>query len=306
MVHTARFYIELLEEELKEFQNIYGGEYKKICKSFSNFYEGFTVWIKDEYGIKLYFDIDFIKLLKTEKIVEDDYFKIEESIKKFLNDMFEDTNIFSRVVMIRLDYRKDIVVPEENRKLFLYLYKKASEKIGFQKKYDQYDTTIYFNSKSIQATCYDKEADVKAKNRKLELYEKDVLRFEVRLQNSHLKYGKYKKDIAKSLREYFKQDLYEQYMEKYLGKILYKGDYYKINRVKTILSKSNLKDKEQKELIEFLIDVSKYGIEYTKNKNSKYKIQKYIQQLEILQINPILIPKNRKDFPSFMKNPLLI
>ena len=67
-----------------------------------------------------------------------------------------------------------------------------------------------------------------------------------------------------------------------------------------------LKEKEKNQLDEFLLLVSKTGMENAKNSlSSSYYYKKYLSQLAYLNINPILIPKNRKDFPSFMANPFI-
>lgn len=100
-----------------------------------------------------------------------------------------------------------------------------------------------------------------------------------------------------------------------IQKIVYKGDYYNIREVDKILNKSNIKEKDRKFLREFLIDVSENGItgakkiikEDNKLKYTQYKFKKAISILEELNINPILIPKNREylhfERHSYIKNP---
>lgn len=92
----------------------------------------------------------------------------------------------------------------------------------------------------------------------------------------------------------------------YLGSIVFKGDYFKINKAKTTINQCLYKEAEKVQLIEFLKYVSKNGIEKAKKIHSRYLYKKSILQLESLNINPILIPKNRQDFPSFLKNPFNI
>lgn len=71
----------------------------------------------------------------------------------------------------------------EHKKSYKYLYNKTVDKFGFKKKFNKYDTTIYFNSKSIQSKIYDKEIERKDNVEIIKDYEKDVLRFEVAIRN---------------------------------------------------------------------------------------------------------------------------
>lgn len=303
MLHTAHFYVNLTKEELRLLENNLGVSFDSKGNKIDDYANGFTTWVTKKYGIKLHFIIDFIKLLGKDDINETDYPNLQKQIKGYLFHLFQDKNFIERVILIRIDYRLDIKLKKDQRKLIMFLYKKTAEKHRHQKKYDQHDTTIYFNSKSVQGTCYDKEEEVIADGRKIQSYEKDVLRFEVRLQNRHLKHMKYKRGKEKWLQEYFQQSLFEKYMQQYLGILVYKGDYHKINKAKKIIKESHLKISDQQQLIAFLTFVSRNGIENAKRKYSKYLFKKLILHLTILNINPILIPKNRKDFPSFMKNP---
>lgn len=307
MIHTAHFYILLNVDEVQQLQQRFGVPYTEIGKKVDCQFSAFTTWMVDKYGFRLHFIIDFIKLLGKADIKESDYLQVEKEIKNYLFYLFLDVTMFDRICMVRIDYRLDVKIPDpKHRELLLHLYKKTVEKFRFQKKYDQYDTTIYFNSKSVQGCCYDKEEDVKAEGRIPEIYEKDIFRFEVRLQNPHLNHMKSKKGREKWLEEYFKESLYRHYMSKYLGALLYEGDYYKINKARIRINQSSLTKKEKEQLIEFLKYVSRHGIESAKQKYTRYYFRKFLTQLKALKINPILIPKNRKDFPSFMKNPFCL
>lgn len=303
MVHTAQFYVKLSNKDMERVkQNLGTTNIGSVAECYG---EGFTVWVRRHYGIKLYFIVDFIKLLGHASIDESSYMEVEKKLKDFLFYLFGTHGYFKHIVMIRIDYRFDVQMPLEHRQTLLFLYKKTLEKHRHQKKYHKLNTTVYFNSKSIQGTCYDKEEEVKAKGRIMEFYEQDVLRFEVRLQNRHLKYMKYKKDTEKVLKEYFKEVMYKKYMSQYLGNLLLKGKYMKIFKARTIIKNSHLKEKEKNQLNEFLTVVSNTGMENAKKSLSSYFYTKYLSQLATLNINPILIPKNRKDFPSFMNNPFI-
>ncbi|MDF2065101.1 phage/plasmid replication protein [Bacillus sp. Cr_A10] len=306
MLHTAHFYLDITGEELYFLENHLGVSYENIGSKANEYVDGITTWVTKKYGTRLHFNVDFIKLLGKPKIIESDYLEVEKKLKSYLLYLFLNQGYYDRVVLIRIDYRLDVRLPENKRKAIMFLYKKTAEKHRYQKKFDQHETTIYFNSKSIQGTCYDKEAEVHAKGREMEEYEKDILRFEVRLQNRHLKYMKYRQGKEKWLEEYFQQALYEKYMKQYLGVLVFGGDYYKISGARKIVNESNLEEKEQKQILDFLRYVSRYGIEKAKEKNTRYYFNKLLNQLKNLNINPILIPRDRKDFASFIKNPFNI
>lgn len=100
-------------------------------------------------------------------------------------------------------------------------------------------------------------------------------------------------------------------MRNYILQIFYPGDFYTIRKARTIIQASSLKDYEKNDLNNFLIQVSKYGMEpLIKQRHttspyglSRYKLKKILNQLEALNINPVLIPVNAK-IPNYIPNPL--
>ena len=190
-------------------------------------------------------------------------------------------------------------------------------KSGFKKRKDkkEYETSVMYDSGSIQIIIYDKNAERLAKEKIPKIYEQNMLRFEVKVLNNHLNYNKNKYNISKPLRNYFKEDMKDNYMIKNIQNIVYKGDYYNIYQADKIINNSNLKDTEKKLLRDFLTDVSKYGVTGAKKKKKKdnslkftsYKYKIILKLLEELNINPILIPKNLKcpagNSYSYIKNP---
>ncbi|NBI06110.1 phage/plasmid replication domain-containing protein [Senegalia massiliensis] len=337
MVHTAKFFIWLNEEDIIFLEDKYKtkpniinldstGITAHIIKRrvYTLGKNKLTFNIREEQSTNyiMYINVDFILLLGKEDIKEQDFKEINTILNSYLFNIFEDNK--KDLLLNRIDYRMDVKIPNENeREVLMKLYKKTIEKYRFQRKYDQYNSTIYYNSKSTQATVYDKTKERNFKNKKVEVFEENVLRFEVRLQNKHLNYRKNKYNIDKKLENYFEEGLYKKYMNMYLEPILYRGNYYKIYQAKKIIYASKLKYKDKEFLQEFLTDISKSGITgakelkinsrnnndksekkvvYEKQKYSKYKFTKGIRLLEELNINPILIPKNWKS-NSFINNP---
>lgn len=302
MLHTARFYIDLAKDEAYLIERNLGITLDQLKCKIGMKFDGITAWVIQKYGMRLFFTVDFVKLLNKSIIQESDYDQTERKIEEFILFIFHDASFIDRICMTRIDYRLDVQVSTEVRELLLYLYRKTASKHRHQKKDLRYKTTLYFNSKSIVSCVYDKELEAKEERGKVEWYEDSVLRLEARVLNQHLKYKKYRQGKEKCLKEYFKDELFREYMKKYFGEILFNGNFYKINKARTIVNNSQLKDFEKEQLLLFLCEISKHGFDYVKEKYSSYYRKKFLKQLNILNIHPILIPKGRKA-SSFVKNP---
>ena len=306
MIHTAQFYYPLGDIELKLICSRFKETPLLLSKKIDIHFHGIiTTFTKRPWGWTLYVNIDFIKLLGTADISEKDLTEIEYKINDFICHVFGDED--KELTLIRLDFRFDVVVEDEaHRKLLLKLYKKTIETYSFKKKYDQYASSIYFNSKSMQVICYDKEVERRDKHQVVEPYESGVLRFEVRLLNRHLNYIKRQYGSTKSLINYLRDDVWKSYMSKHLCPFFFAGNFYKINIATDIIDKSDVKEMDKTKLREFLCDVSKCGLEGIKKlekdggkkgnepKYTKYLVNKYLKLLKQLEINPLLIPKNMK------------
>lgn len=305
MIHTAQFYMKFRERERLFLENKYKDNIFHIYSKINNIYEcrgiaiNYIATSMNEYT--MFFTIDFIKLLNKSLINENDIEVIENEITNYKIDIINNGSI--EPVLTRIDYRIDIEVAPNDRETLLYLYNKTLDKYGFKKKFNEYDTTIYFNSKSIQAKVYDKEAERKFKKEAIQAYEKDILRFEVALRNQHLNYNRRAHNMSKDINTYLNDDICKIYMKKNLEVFLFRGDYHTIYKAKKIINSSELNVNEKEALIEFIKDISNNGATKAKSKYSKYKFKKYISILDELNINPILIPKNLEGAPSFIKNP---
>ncbi|HDT6574880.1 TPA: hypothetical protein QFT23_000978 [Bacillus cereus] len=326
MLHTANFYVKLTSDEVQKLENKFHTTITLILNQAESKFNGVKINIQKKEQTNMWFIytfIDFIELLQKSDgvITEKDYSEVNKKLKALENFLFDSTEKF---ILLRIDYRLDIIVEEPNtRKLLISLYDKLSEKHRFQKKcnidsktQDKYKTTLYFNSKSINTVVYDKEQERNDKKKPIKTYEHNVLRFEVRLHNKHLLNMRSKKHRAKTLEQYFKYSLWKEYMLKYVQEVFFSGDFYTIYHAKKIINESNLKTREKTQLIKLLKDISFLGMEniksWTEKNQSKTReslysrptIRKYIKLLSELNINPILIPKNKKGAPSKIKNPL--
>ena len=305
MIHTIQFYINIEKNEINFLENKYGNDILGVQNKLNNIYASLGIAInlivKNQYGCRILFTVDCIKLLNKSDISEYDIDNINSKLNDFKKDIIG--NEFNEEVLIRIDYRYDIELDKIDRETLLYLYCKTFDKYKFQKKYDKFKTTIYFNSKSIQAKIYDKECERNNKNEAIKKYEKNILRFEVAIRNQHLNYKKRNKSIDKNLKNYLNKETYRFYMEKNLEIFLNNGDYYTIYNARKLILNSSIKNRDKEYIIDLLKYISKYGISKARDKCGKYKFKKYLKILNELKINPILIPKNLKGAPSFIKNP---
>lgn len=308
MIHTIHLYCRLSNEEVSYIVNKFNKDIRFISDDMNELFPACTTAINRRHGEwAVYIVADIIKLLRNPIINQSDYKEVEAYLNSYMNKI---GLTYDDLTLIRIDYRMDVLIKDKNEREALFrIYRKAIDKYGFRRKYSKYDTTIYFNTKSTQVAIYDKEEERDRKYVNPESYEENMLRFEFRVQNRHLNYKKRKRNIEKSLKNYFSEEFYIEYMNNCIP-ILYQGDYYKIFKADTIISNSSLSEADKKNIRRFLIDISQHGItgvkemldEKGKPVYSKYKFSKLKVMLEDLNINPILIPKNF-NCPSYIENP---
>ena len=236
--------------------------------------------------------IDLTEMLNKNEIIEDDIvsivIKLDAYIRKYITEECVDP------ILTRIDYKYDLCEEDKHKRedLFLVL-NKLTHKCRFLKKSGKYPLGIKYKNKCIQINIYDRNEYAKAKNRKI--HEKNVIRYEIQVLNLHLNYNKYKKKIPKELNAYFKVDKRNEYLKKILKPIIFSGNYYKLREVQKILKNdSEITEENKKKLIEFLVRVSKESIDGAKAHYTKFIFDKYIKNLEVLGINPVVIPHNRK------------
>lgn len=300
MVHTGQFYSSLTKENINYLREKFGSEVEFACDTLDELFPACSTSVFFQYTWKLFVIVDFVKLLHKSDITEADLPAIETYLDRYsqhFNLVYED------LTLIRLDYRFDAKVEDVRvRELLLNLYQKCIYKSNHKKKI-MYDNSINFENNSIKIISYDKKEERISNHMKIESFEDNIMRFEVKLLNAHLNSNKHKKHVAKSLSSYFNDELYKQYIRTNLSPFFYTGDYYKISQAETIINNSIIKEKDKVFLREFIIIVSKNGVSYTKRKYSSYKFKKAISTLNSLGINPILIPKNSSKI-NYITNPL--
>ncbi|WP_062515150.1 hypothetical protein [Halobacillus sp. KGW1] len=333
MIHTFSIMLTLTNQELVNLYAAYGQDFQRfdhlksavkwINKSIKGVYSPITInWVNqlasDSWQISI--KVDAVKMLSRSDIDENDYLEIENRLQQFLLEHQIDSAAYDDHILTRIDYKYDVCIPDvKERELLFHIFEKQTLNYRYKKKFKwgrdkddnplKYETSQYHSNKSTELIIYSKEDERIAKNENVLDYEKGIVRYELRLQNEHLNTMKRKDKSTrrpKKLWAYFRIRLWEEYMIKHVYPIVHRGDYYKIAKADRIIEDSLFSKYKKAKLRAFLVEISKSDIDKPANSVSKATYRQYLSDLELLNINPILIPKNRTDFPNSLKNPFNI
>lgn len=145
------------------------------------------------------------------------------------------------------------------------------------------------SNSSVAITCYFKEFERLEKEDPAgaERY-KAILRTEVKLKNKHLNYKKTHNNIDKTLVNYFKQEVAQDYFSKYIEPIFYTEPFYRLDIAQLEIYKNELlKDFEKDRLYEFLVKINKFGITEVKDKYDDDTFKEYIKKIRKIGVNPL-------------------
>lgn len=326
MIHTAELTFHIEKNDVLTLEENLGDNYKKANDKFQMLYgayfnNAYTIQVTEKFG-KCYLSlfVDAVRLLGKPDIVEEDYPTIKNRIMELLMLLIGHTDCYENYTLKRLDYRYDIIIEDSHiRQLYFHIIgkhinqyrkqiKRKGEKDKLTGKMIKYKTTVYHSTeKSISVCCYDKSAEREAKGCAIESYERNVIRFEVRLRYEHLRYRaskRCKNPLPMQLAYYLKETLYYEYLHKYLLPIYPQGDYYTFSQAERMICASHIPTDNKELLITALRKISTYGLSTLKKQLTPYKYNKVLQLLNDLNINPILIPKNYPNAPKKLENPL--
>ena len=318
MIHAAKFYYILNKKETFYLLNKYKeNSLNIVLEKISNQFKGITAWISDNIDNMLKYSpnsidkifvnvsVDFILLLEKADILESDFSKVSDILSKFSFELLGEYD-YNLLTLTKLEYRYDALISDEDKKIIFELCKKTFKKNGHYNKTTEFSTTAYFQAKPISATLYDKEKERVDKHQQVKPYEKGRLRYEVRLCSRHFSYMKYSKKwkMDRDLRNYFKEDMFKRYMEKYFNKFLFLENYHTYESAVNIIKYSGYRDATRKSLISFLDYVNKYGIENAKKRYKPNTYKNHIDKLKTLNIAPLLVSKVEIAPRDYIENPL--
>lgn len=170
----------------------------------------------------------------------------------------------------------------------------ADSSNGYTKTLERYTTrtNCTYSSKSntsVAITCYFKEyerledGDIVGAERY-----KGILRTEVKLKNKHLNYKKKHNNIDKTLVNYFKKEVAQNYFNQYVKPIFYTERFYRLDIAQLKIYKNELlKDFEKDRLYEFLVKINKFGITEVKDKYDDDTFKEYIKKIRKIGVNPL-------------------
>ena len=203
----------------------------------------------------------------------------------------------------RIDYKVDIQFSQkEEIQVYNDILTHCKKNFYYAKQKEEYDTSTYLTNKSgqIHINFYDKYAESNK-----EKY-KNVLRLEIQHSHKFIKaqtikdYGSREKIID----EYWNQKSMEEVYFKKLREYVYLGTHYKRRKANELIDNSNYSNNYKGKLKKFVFMINKYNITYVqKNIYWRGTVKKYIEMLEQIGINPIVIPDDSKyeELPSLYK-----
>lgn len=245
-----------------------------------------------------YFHISTDDIVKY-KVVKTPTSKIRVRCKseKYITGKFGGNKIHQDLVEInRIEYKNDykLKVPDEQLAAQDIFRVAADSSNGYTKTLERYTTRTnctYSSSSnsSVAITCYFKEyerledGDIAG----AEKY-KGILRTEVKPKNKHLNYKRKHDNIDKTLANYFKQEVAQDYFNQYVKPIFYTESFMRLDAAQLEIYKSELlKDFEKDRLYEFLVNINKLGITEVKENYDEDTFKEYIRKIRKLGVNPL-------------------
>lgn len=201
----------------------------------------------------------------------------------------------------RIEYKNDYRLKVDDEKLAIIdIFRISPDKVKGANKsiYRYFDrTNCVYRSKNnnyVSITCYFKEyerledGDYDGATRY-----KNILRTEVKVKNKHLNY---KKNVRnKTLTNYFKKEVAQEYFTKYVTPIFYTEDYYRLDVAVDIIKNYKPQQKgdiavtnlEKNRVCTFITEINQLGISSVKDTLDDKTFKKYIGILKNLGINPL-------------------
>lgn len=319
MIHTFKMYFPLYYQDVQDLQKRLGIKYTEVNQYLLNDFSGVTMSISNagKGQWRFYLVIDTIKLLEKPNLTDEDYPKIEKQLRYILYCVLGHSSCYKDHVLLRIDYRYDVVIRDSViRQLLIDLYKKMTrsycrqhKRTGYKDKktgeYVHYETSVDHKSESVKTMVYLKDEENKAKGRgNPPEYEKDVVRYEVQMENGRLYYLEVEKGLPRKLWTYFKRKIFLEHFQKYMLPIYHQGTFFKVDEARNIIYKSSLTLKNKEKLVDFLKKVSSFDLDTPLKAMTKETRKRRLQMLSDLGINPVPIPKNYPHAPLSLENPL--
>lgn len=238
-------------------------------------------------------------LLDKKDITLNDYAPYMDRLRRILNIVVGPK---FKLKLNRIDYYTNLVF-ETNQQLddvckLLQLYPRRYKHMKATK---QYDTSLHLHTKNKgqkNMVLYNKSVESGYNKR----FDK-TLRIEIQYKKKFLQNQLENFGVDRQLKNYWSKDTFQEFYLDLIFPFLMEGDHYKLENAQKIVATSSYTPTIRRNLCEFLEDINQYGMEDTKHLYSKNTIQRNIERLGELGINPITIPKGCKSdyIPSLLE-----
>lgn len=318
MIHTFKIISDLEAEHVIYMKENHGIETYELCGDLGSSFKGVEVCVVQQpYTNKFLASIfvDVPVMLNRGEITEADLPIITRKLEYVFGSFFGDKNLFHQHRLMRMDYRYDVVVEsKEHRDAYIDLFEKSLRKKGHRQrklglinvkgKFVEYGTTIEHKNKSIKSMIYDKMTERIIKGEKVELYEKNVLRFEVSLEKDRLYYETKSKGLVRSLDNYFSCWSFVYYMKIYILETYLTQDFYRYANAIEMINESHLTLQRKKSLESFIRKVTRGDLSSPQEVMAPSTFRNKLKDFEEVGVHPITIPNRWKHVPDVFLNPL--
>lgn len=318
MIHTFKIIFEMKMKHIRYLQDAYSLDILEVGKFFGQVFEGVTMsTYRQKYkGVLMAsMNVDVPLLLGRGDVSEEDLYLVVSRVKEILETVFGDRSLYDTHRLRRIDFRYDAVIEGASvRKAYVDLFSKSyrkkarrlrkTDRINIYGNLVDYETGLEHVNSSVETAVYDKPAERLAKRMPIKPYEKDVLRFEVRLKKDAIAYRKRRYGILNTLESYFTEEMYQQMMTEYILKTYLTEDFKRFSIAVDSVRESRFSVLIKKSLITFLRTVTRGDLSSPQESIAPATFKKRLAECAELNFHPITIPDSRKDLPDFLENPL--
>lgn len=292
MIHSINFFVKVsaFDLDLRLFQPI------DYVRSYYKYSDNINFKFKLPCNLNIETTVEAIINKKYEPITVKDYelymSKLKEIVNKVVKIDIDDLNL----MLTRIDYKVDIPMSSQEIKLMENLKDKYSKKYKYMKQKQEYETSVHLSNKYGQYNINSYSKFDESKNNKyLNRWRIEVQTKKTKMRKNFLNYG-----IKKELKNYWcKSSFHENFFEVLKG-YYYLGDYYTLNKARELIRKSSYSKTIQNNLCKFITSISRYGIDYARNKYNYSVFNKYISILNEIKVNPVTIDNDSE--LTYMEN----
>lgn len=227
------------------------------------------------------------KVLNKMDIKESDLNDYEERVHQIVSEVLNTSKF--KLELSRIEYCVDILLTEDEIKVYLFLLKYNKDKFKYMKKKKDFATSVDMKTKKGMKNLITYERG--AKTGKDE--DKNILRIELQYKPKFFKSKLEKEGIIRELDNYWSEQAMQEYYFDVLSDYFYEGDYYTRDKAYKIINESDNTRRTKIKLKKFLRDIefNKLAGLISDKKYSTQLVRNRIEKLNELSINPIPIPK---------------